>query len=375
MIVRARRRRIVGATVGLVVAVLGLLLLGPTAGAQDKPSKEALRELRVGAKLLTSKRGRDRDIATLRGLIEKHPLEPAAKKAREILRQNGIGDIIRVRLIDKKVFKRFGYSEEQLLELGEKVLKTLEDYFKKLEPYYRERSLDLVFYDSQARYRKETGNIHYGGHFEVRQAKDKERSLEGEVVWYLPQQAGTPKDRLTTITSTLYHETAHFLSAIHFARTVPHPIEEGLAKFFESRHSTEYYQAYRATPRQYTESSARNGLNAIAKYDDFVAFLGAERGFGQAGRMLDRWYGICYALVDFVDRGEIDGRKASINDLLAKFGERTKALKKDRASRSQRAQLSCFVLMTGLARDLYGADLKKLHAALVEFMLKEYKRL
>src|SRR5262249_43234944 len=146
---------------------------------------------------------------------------------------------------------------------------------------------------------------------------DRGEWLRGKIDWYFPREAGTPKDRSTFMAGLLYHESTHYLNARHFGRVLPKFLDEGLATFFASRLHQEYYQAYRAPDRELLESNARNGLAAIAKYPDFLNLLEAPRGLGKGDAMLDRWYGLCYAMVDFVEGGAIDSRKSSVASLMA----------------------------------------------------------
>lgn len=357
-----------------LIVFYALAIVSVRGDAAEKPSPGALKEFRLAMRFLQSKKGREKGLASLHALIENHPEDIAAKKAREVLRDNGVGEGLRVDLNDRTVFnKRLGYSEKFLLELEERVLIELGDHFKDRQPFYRNSTLRLMFYDSQARYRKATSNIHYSGHFEVQSSSDRDRTLEGTVAWFFPQRAGSKKDRLTRIKSVLYHETTHYLSAVHFARTVPELFEEGLAKFYESRHNTEFYQSYRGTEREFVESNARNGLGAIAKYRDFEKFLASPRGFGKSGRMLERWYGLCYAVVDFLDRGEIASKQASIQDLLEKLEKRAGKLK-DRQKGNRPANTGK-ALLADVVREFYDSDIRKFHAALVNFITSNYKQI
>ena len=84
--------------------------------------------------------------------------------------------------------------------------------------------------------------------------------------------------------------------------------------------------------------------------------------------MIDRWYGLCYSIVDFIDRGEINSKKGSIQDLFKKLEEKYQEVKAKSAPAPNNKQL-----LAALVNEFYGVDLKVFHKSLFNHIIKKYK--
>ncbi len=370
----------------LSLMIVGCILPDSLAGEEKKrrrPSAPALKALRQAVLYLQANQT-EKGIEKLKSVVQEYPGDPAAEKAEELLRDNGVGEGVRVFLVEREAFhKRLKIDEKTILEQQEKILDQMRSRFAGLKkPYFKKSFLELHFYDSQARYRQHGGLVTSTGHFRVTKTDLKDinaRSMDAKIEWYFTRQAGTLKDRQTAIDSLLYHETAHYLITVHFGRTLPSFLDEGLATFFESRLNTEFYQSFRATRRQRIESNARNSLNAIAKYENFEAMLDAPRGFGRGDVMINRWYGICYSIVDFIDQSTLNSRKASVNTLLKALEERVEAqLEKMGEKDASRKDLEPFPakkLLEEFLAEFYGVQLRDFHRALLNHIMTKYKQM
>jgi hypothetical protein len=230
------------------------------------------------------------------------------------------------------------------------------------------------FFDSQKSYREASGLITASGNFALSRADFPRRSLDGVVQWFLPDER-TPKDRSTRIKGTLLHEAAHYLNAIHFAGQLPSYLEEGIATFLQSRLNTEHYQYFRATDRERIEDNARDGLNAIVKLPDFVSFVEGTRGFGRGDEMISRWYGLTYAVVDFIAEGEIGGARASFDKLLDLLETTTHARAARVAGSGRPPPLAGREVLGMLLANLYRTDIETFHKALIQRIMKSYRQL
>jgi hypothetical protein len=361
----------------LLAACVALLLPGPSPGAdpkEKKPSPEAVKALKAAVQLLNSNQ-LDPAIKKLQFIVETYPKDPAAEKAQSLLRDNGVAEELRVELFDRAVFRdKFKMPEKDILDIEEKILKELRFRFKGIKPFFKKNDLRLLFYDSQARYREKGGIITAAGHFGVNTSNYEAQSLQGKIEWYFPREAGSAKDRLTFMRGLLYHETSHYLNAIHFAGILPSPLDEGIATYFQSRLNTESYQYDRHTDRQRLEDNARNALNTIKKYDDFLKMLEAARGFGQGDAMVSRWYGLCYAMVDFLCESGIGGKKATLEQVLEKLVELTHSRAKSPPDRGAPPRLGMRPVLEALVQHFYGAKLEDFHRELLKYILAQYKQ-
>jgi len=364
--------------------LLSILLLLPfssisPAGEQEKSSREVRKELALAVRLLQANQ-LDRGIEKLQSIVKNHPLDPSAGTAKNLLREHGVGENLQVRLVDRQTFhKRFQIEEKSVLEKGEKVLKDLQVQYRNLKnPFFKEGRLQLLFYDSQARFRKMGGKVTETGKFEVSRLDLKKRTFDGQIAWYFPQEAGTAKDRQTFMDGLLYHEMSHYLNTLQFGK-IPQVLDEGIAHFFASRYNTEYYQHYRATERQRIETNARNALNNVQKYQSFTRMLTAPRGFGRGGVMIDRWYGLCYSIVDFIAEGKIGNRKVTMGKLLATLekiisAQIKKAGKNENARWNAIQRISPQAFLEALVKELYGVNLQVFHQEMVKHILTNYKQ-
>jgi hypothetical protein len=367
----------VRAAARLFPALLVFWLGSPAARAEDKPrtkgSPAAQKTLQEAAQLLKANR-LEQGIERLQAVIQTFPKDPAAEKARELLRENGVGDGLRVQFKEREVFRtRLKITEGAVLASEEKVLETLRPKYKGLKPYFKESDLLLVFYDSQARYRENGGSITSSGHFGVIQADFQAGKVHSKISWHFPKEATTPKDREIYQKSLLYHESTHYLNAIHFAAALPEPIDEGLATYFQSRLNTDTYQHYRQTDRDRLEKDARLGLNSIKRYEDFLRLLDSPRGFGQGDVMIDRWYGLTYAVVDFFAEAEIDSRKGSLEKLLQKLWELTAGEAGKLSQPGPVPRLATRAVLESVVSEFYGVKLPDFHRELLKSVVARYK--
>jgi hypothetical protein len=308
---------------GGALAVLVAATFCPTVSAGEekkskRPSPEAVKALNEGVQLLNAHQ-LDQGIEKLRSVIAGFPGDPAADKAHDLLRENGIGEEIQVVLLKREVIRdKLKITEKSILELGEKVLKELSAQYKGLkEPCFKTSLLQLHYFDSQARYREKGGLITSAGQFMVTAANPKLRSMQGKIEWYYTQGPGSIKDRQTAMNGLFYHEMTHYQNAVHFGQGIlPQVVDEGLAEYIASRLNTEFFQNYRGTERQRMESSARTGLSSMTRFEDFVALLDAPRALGRGDATVSRWYGQCYSIVDLLAEETVAERKSSLADLL-----------------------------------------------------------
>lgn len=361
-----------GAAVAGAVLAASLLL---AAEKPKKPAKEALKELALAIQLLDGGQVEE-GAEKLRVLIANYPDDPAAKKAGELLIENGIGEEIRVVLVERKVFREaFKIPEKDVLDFAQNALKVVRKQYEGIEPVFTEKRVVLHFYDSQARFRQAGGSVTSSGHFDVKDANLKEGSLEGNISWHFPRYAATQKDRLLSLKGTLYHEMGHYENAVRFGGALPYVLDEGIAEYLESRLNTEYYQYYRETDRERIESDARNGVNAILKFADFTRMLEGARGFGQGDVMISRWYSLCYALVDFFERGEIEGKKASYPMFLREMARLTRpSAKKKKEARRLLSRMAAAPTLTKLVKTFYDVDLERFHQAFVRHVMTYKQR-
>jgi hypothetical protein len=356
-----------------------LLLLVPAALGADgkaaaKPSREAAKEYNAALPLLQTPDQLDQGIDKLLAIVSKYPGDPVAAKAKGLLVDYGVGKEARVVLVERKVFRdKLKILDKDVLALVETAIQELSPKYKELTSFFATRKLKVVVYDSEARYRQAGGLVTAGGHFRMERPDPKARAVDCRMEWYLPRYAATLKDRQTSIKGLLYHEVTHYLNAASFAGALPAVFEEGIAQYFQTRLNTEYYQYYRQTDREQTEASARNALNAITRFDDFKSLLQGSRGFGQGGEMITRWYGLCYALIDFFEEGEIRGRKASFEQFLAKLDAAAGGAARAKAEAMPRP-LDAVALLSAIVADLYGAKLEDFHGALLARVMARYRQ-
>lgn len=359
----------------LALVMVFVLALGADKKSASKSSREAAKEYNAAVALLNSNQI-DNGIAKLEGLVVVYPGDPVTDKAKALLVDFGVGKEARVVLQDRKVFRdKLQILDKDVLALVEKAIKELEAKYKSVTPFFKERRLKVIFYDSEASYRKAGGLANATGHFSMADADVKKRALQGKVEWYLPKYAATLKDRQLSMKSILYHEVTHYLNAESFAGVLPALFEEGMATYFQSRSSPDYYQYYRQTERERIEASARNGLNAITKLDDFLSLLEGTRGFGQGGEMITRWYGLCYAVVDFFQEGQLGEKKASFDDFLEKLEALAAAAAKKARPEELPPRLNGKEALEQIVAEIYGRNLEDFHKALVQHVLKKYKQM
>ena len=342
---------------------------------QGRSSPEAAKAYREAAQLVGAK-DPSNGIVKLQAFLEKFPNDPLADKAKIILLENGVGTEVRVLLETREVFReKLKIPEKSVLEQGEKTLKQLREWYKGFKkPYFKKSKLVLHFYDNQARFREKGGQVTAAGHFTAEQYDPKLRPIDGKIEWYFPREAGSATDRQTFMAGLLFHEMTHYLNAIQYGFALPGVLDEGIATWFTSRLNTEFYQTFRTTDRQRLESNARNGLNAIAKFEDFARMLEASRGFGQGDVMLDRWYGLCYAMVDFIIENGIGGKKTAPEKLLEILD---KLISEELAKASGQEKASppnLRAILETLIRDLYGEKLEAFHRELLKYIMARYKQ-
>src|SRR5206468_9690064 len=99
-----------------------------------------------------------------------------------------------------------------------------------------------------------------------------------------------------------------------------------------------------------------------------------DRGFGQGGAMVNRWYSLAYAVVDMLAEGEMGGRKGSIEKV---FGG-LRQMAKDRLAMQKEGQrvepLNTRTVLEGLVQDIYAANLQDFHQALVKRVVGSYAK-
>lgn len=335
--------------------------------AKKKPGKEVVEELKRAAAMINAGE-LDRGIDALEALVAAYPDDPNTKHARTLLADYGTGKEIRVALKDRKVFREsFGIKDQEVLQMAETSLAELRKrFYSRLTPFFEKTSLKLHFFDSQARFREVTGLVTASGVFEPVSMDSKTRTFEGKIVWHLPEAGMNPRDRQLTIQSLLYHEQAHYLTAIHFAGFVPSLINEGISTWIESRLVTSAFVGFRATKRQRIESSARNSLNTILKFDDFVKMLDADRGFGTGGVMVERWYALCYACFDLLAEGAIkDRRRSSCEQVLAALHALCSERARSGSGGEPAERPTNREALEHLVKSCHGATLAEFHKALV----------
>jgi len=362
------------ALVGLIAFVSPASIGAGPSPAAPEGSKEARKELQLAAKLLSSKNGVEQGIEKLRAIIAKYPLDEAAEKAAGLLTEFGVGDEVRVRLVDRTTFRKsLGVEDRAMLEKVEKLLEDLRESYGPVPKVFTQHTLELAYYDSQERFRSAGGEITSSGRFTSEKKDFATKSIAGKIETYPPIQARSIQDRETALRGSLIHECTHYLNAIHLAGALPSVFDEGLATWFTSRLNTESYQYFRITDRERLESDCRNTLNLIAKYPDFVKFLSADRGFGRGDATVERWYALCYSVVDFFEGGEIGGKKASRKQLVEALRlavDEAVAAAKGRSPKALPPQ----ALLERIVKEFYGADLPAFHAALVARIVKDYKQ-
>jgi hypothetical protein len=352
-----------------------LLALGADKKTAPKPSNEALKEYNAAVALLNSPEQQDKGIQKLIELANKYPDDPVAQKARDLLLDYGVGKEARVVLIDRKMFRdKLKILDKDILAMVEAAIRELEPRYKAVTPFFKQRKLKVVFYDGEARYRTAGGMLNASGHFKTAAADYKARALEGSIEWYLPKQLVSMKDRQTRMKGILYHEATHYLNAASFGGALPQVFEEGIATYLESRLNTEYYQNYRQTDRERIEANARNALNSITKLDDFMSLLQASRGFGQGGEMISRWYGLCYAIVDFFEEGKVSGRKASFEEFFSKLESLADSAAKEAKPGDRPRTLEPTATLSAIVASLYSAKIEDFHKALLEQVVARYKQ-
>ncbi len=357
-----------------LVILAGAVALLFVAAAPEKSSETARRDLRRAAKILNTKRY-EKGISLLERIVRDYPGDRSAVRATELLREFGVGEEVRLRLIDRAHFRRnLKMPDQVLLERVESTLLALRQDYDGIEELFTEHSLEFIAYDSQTRYRKAGGSVTSGGHYMIADEDPFKRKLMGRVEWYLPPYARVLKDRELLMQAAFYHECVHYLNSIYFGRTLPPVLEEGLATHFTSRLSTEYYRYFRTTERQKLEANCRNALSWIQAYPDFLKFLDARRGFGRGDNSVARWYGLCYAVVDFFAEGEIGGERASREKLLRALMRMSGARPEDENDVIRQVRLKPRRTIERLVREFYDADLKTFHRALVARVLKEYRQ-
>ena len=125
--------------VWLALAFCGLLGRAPAAdggagtGTENDP-RAAARALAEAVKLLEGGR-RDQGIQLLEGVAAGSHGEVAAKKAREVLLEFGVGKDVRVTLVDRKVFREaFKIPDRRVLELAEKCVEEVGKLYEKTTP-------------------------------------------------------------------------------------------------------------------------------------------------------------------------------------------------------------------------------------------------
>ena len=347
----------------------------PPKDDKTKGSKDARKRLGIVVKLLNAGRI-EKGVEGIRELEKLHPEDPYTEKATSLLPTFGVGDEVWLVFHERKNFhKRLKWSEKDLLEKAEKLLKETRKHYSTIHPFFEKTKIRMNLYDSQARYRKVTKVIQAAGHFSATKKDFVKKEIDGKIDWYVPPWARTRTDRDISMQSTMYHEFAHYLSYVHFGGLLPPIFEEGVAKYFETRLNTELYQATRVTEQQTTESEARKALNMIKKYADFQKFVVSKRGFGKGGTNINRWYSVGYAMVDFFERGEIKGKKGSIPQLLLALQRLTRTQLEEAALKQKRPRsLAAKTIIETIVEDFYDVDMKTFHAALTQYILKTYRQ-
>ncbi len=357
---------------------LALPFAGFASGAEKKPKADpqAVTELKQALELIKAKQF-DPAFEKLQGITVRFPKDPAAENAQKLLREYGVGKEVRIVLEDREFFRsKLKIPDESILDMEEKIFGELRAHYKPFPARYKTCSLRAILYDSQARFREKGGSVTSSGHYRVAKQNRRAGILDGKIEWYFPREASIPKDRQLFMKSLLYHETAHHLNQIHFDGAIPSILDEGLATHFTSRLNTETYQHYRQTDRQRFEREARNAVNSIQKYDDFARMLDGGRGFGQGDIMVDRWYGLCYSIVDFFAEGELESKKLGLDGLLGLIEEATKPAagpgEADAKPAAGRPPMKEF--LAKLVEKSYGAKVEDFHRGLIKHILARYKQ-
>ncbi len=317
----------------------------------------------------------DKGIEKLKALIAAFPTDAATEKAKGLLLDYGVGEEARVVLDDRKVFRgSFKMLDKDVLAMVEAALEELKPYYSGVQPFFKKRELRVIFYDSEPRYRKAGGMVTAAGHFSMEKPDYRARTLEGKIEWYLPKHAATLKDRQLSMKGLLLHETAHYRNAVAFGGALPGVFEEGIATYLQSRHNTEYYQYYRTTDREEIQGNARNALSSVIKLEDFVAFLQGDRGFGQGGEMIHRWYGLCYAITDFFQEGQLNGKKSSFDVLLGKVESLTAEVVAKMKPGDRPQRLNSKDMLEKIVADVYEQKLEDFHKALIQHVMTKYRQ-
>lgn len=355
----------------VVVVVSCTVFCLPTACKAASISKEAKQAYVLGYRYWQA--GRIAEAVThFQAFLEMVPEGAAARKAKAMLVKCGVGKEVHVILNDRKVFnKRLGITEESILKTAEKTLSDLRKRFEPIKPYFEDCKIKLSYYSSQAVYKKLTKSLTSSGIFRLKKCEVKRKALDGEIQWYF-KQSMSPKDRELNLKSMFYHEFTHYLNKIHFGPYFPKLFEEGMAVYMQCNLNTEYYQAVRTTDRRRYEGVARISLNTIKNYDDFLVFVNAQRGFGTGGQMITRWYSLCYLVIDFFQRGEINRTKASFAKLLAQLSRKYKVTD-DRVKRTF-SRFTAQQLLEDMVKTAYGVDLRTFHKALLNHAIKNYRQ-
>lgn len=361
-----------------ILASLSLLLMvqgSMEIHAIEKSSRESRKALAIAQRYYQAGK-LDEAITRLEAFLEAHPDDPLAAPARKLLREAGKGEKVRVILLDRKAFhKSFKLPESRVLELAEKALEELEAQFKGIPPVYDEPELTIYFYDSAARYKKATGQITASGSYHPGKKDLRSGTLEGAIHWYIPRQ-GSRKDREVQARSVILHEGAHHLNSVYFGGLLPSLFEEGVATFLESRLNTDFYVTRRETVRQRYEGEARNGLGRISKLDGFREFLKSTRGFGKGDRMISRWYGYCYSVIDCLAEGKEWDTPSSIGEVFHEISKIAQARKKEALEKRSSSSRSpdATGLLEQLIRKVHDTDLETFHRHLTHHIQKNYKQ-
>lgn len=349
--------------------------VGESAGRKSKKAaKQARRELSNAAKLLKAKRY-DQGIARLEKIVASYPQnDRSTKRAKKLLLEYGVGKEIRVRLIDRGFFrKKLKMKDRAILKSCEDALVNVRQIYQKVPRFFRDTRLEMLFYDSEARFNEQTGQKYFPAHFEPRSADYEARTFDGKFHWHFPTYANTLRDRKLIMQSIMYHELAHYCNWVHFAGSLPIVLDEGLASYIQSRLHTEYYQYFRQTEKQRMESDARNGLSQLAKYPQFVKFLDSVQGFGRVDESLRRWYGLSYAVVDYTLNGKVKGKKVTLEKLMRQFAIVVHAHTGETTGRVTRMPQKA--TLANILRALLGVSLEEFHQGFVKYILANYRQM
>lgn len=358
---------VITASAGFVVAL--------EVAEDKKPSKAAKKKFLQIERLIKSGKI-DRAIEAIRLFEQQHADDPLAEKTEPLLRRCGVGDEGRVVLRERAFFKKIKLLEEPVLSRAEDSLEKLLPFYGELSPLYEKRSITFQLYDSEGRYRQHSDIKNSSGHFRPESMKPSKRTFSGKVEWFF--RPGPAKDRITELERVLFHECGHYLNYAYFAGFLPALFEEGIATFFETRKSEGKYTFNQQTIRQQRESEARNSLRTIEPFTGFVEFLDSRRGLGRGDSSINRWYALCYAVVDFFERGELNGRQSSQKQLFGflsrKCEEQWNARYRKGSKRSSAQALRGHDLLRDAVRELYDAELAQFHDALLKFVIANYRQ-